>query len=475
MRITLFYPPRPGGGGTNLVPPIGLLYLGAVLEGAGHQVQLLDFTQMEKTGDDLVREVMNSKPEILMISAFTSDVFLLKPIVSKLKKALPRTKLWLGGPHASCVGEKAFLDFPQVDAVFLGEAEESVLSALEFPQTAPAGVIYSGPAQDIKGTHPQQVEDLSSLPIPAWHLAPPEKYRGLPNGVVLRKLPYAPILTTRGCPYRCTFCAGFRITGRNIRHRPLNQVWEEIELLVREYGVAEIHIEDDNFTFDKEYAKRFCEIAIERNLPVLFSTPNGIRLDALDAELLSLMKKAGWYVIHCGIESGSDRILKKIKKSTTTSAIRESIDLIHSHGIPVAAYFILGLPGETRADIEKTIEFSCSSGVEWAQFACFLPIPGSPDGDEFLKNNDMISTGWAAFHNTECPAPPESLTADELKKLQRKAFTRFYLRPGPLFRTAGLLFHKETFTRIIRRGFAYLSGSRASFSQKDFHRNDQEG
>ncbi len=454
MRITLFYPPRPGGSGTNLVPPIGLLYLGAVLEKAGHQVVLLDFTQMEKDGEELIADVVGSNPEILMLSAFTSDVFLLKPVVSTLKKALPRTKLWLGGPHASCVAEKAFLDFPQVDAIFIGEAEESVLEALEFPERAPDGVIYKG--KDMSSTHPRQVLDLSLLPIPAWHLAPPEKYRGLPNGVVLKRLPYAPILTTRGCPYRCTFCAGFRVTGRKIRHRPLDQVWEEIELLVREYGVAEIHIEDDNFTFDKDYAKEFCEIAIRKNLPVLFSTPNGVRLDALDHELLTLMKKAGWYVVHCGIESGSDRILKKIKKATTTAEIKKSIDLIHSHKLPVAAYFILGLPGETKKDIEETIEFSRSSKVEWAQFACFLPIPGSPDGDEFLKNNEMVSTGWEAFHNTECPAPPEHLTAKDLKRFQRKAFMRFYFRPGPILRTTALLFHKYTFVRIVKRGIAYL-------------------
>ncbi len=440
------------------MPPVGLLYLGAVLEKAGHQVVLLDFTQLEKTGNDLVKDVVNSDPEVLMISAFTSDVFLLKPIVSILGEVLPKARLWLGGPHASCVEEKAFLDFPRIDAVFLGEAEESVLEALEFPEVPPAGVIYSG--QELKSTRSRQVEDLSSLPIPAWHLAPPEQYRGLPNGVVLKRLPYAPILTTRGCPYRCTFCAGFKVTGRKIRHRPLSQVWEEIELLVNDYGVEEIHIEDDNFTFDRSYAKEFCEIAIRKNLPVLFSTPNGVRLDALDDELLSLMKEAGWYVVHCGIESGSDRVLKRIQKATTTSEIKKSIELIHSHGLPVAAYFILGLPGETEKDIEKTIEFARTSGVEWAQFACFLPIPGSPDGDSFLKDNDMVSTGWEAFHNAKCPAPPVSLTAYELKKLQRRAFMRFYLRPGPMFRATALLFHRDTFFRIIKRGFSYLFGGR---------------
>ncbi len=460
MNITLFYPPRPGGGGTNLVPPIGLIYLGAVLEEAGHHVTLLDFAMMGTGGDHLVRMVKDSRPDILMFSAFTSDVFILKPIVGSLREVLPDTRFWLGGPHASCVGGGAFRDLPWMDAVFIGEAEESVLEALEFPESPPDGVIYAGdPSRE---TGPRFVADLGSLPIPAWHLAPPERYMGLPNGVVLKRLPYAPILTTRGCPYRCTFCAGFRITGRKIRHRPLEQVWREIELLVDRYGVREIHIEDDNFTFDSEYACEFCRGAIARKLPVLFSTPNGVRLDKLDDGLLELMKQAGWYVIHCGIESGSDRVLKRIKKGTTIARIQENIERIHAHGIPVAAYFILGMPGETREDIEKTISFAVKSGIEWAQFACFLPIPGSPDGDGFLKDHDMSAKGWSDFHNTACPAPPAPLTAMDLKKLQRKAFYRFYLRPGPLLRAVGLLFHRGTFVRMLRRGTAYLFGGGGS-------------
>ena len=457
MRITLFYPPRPGGAGTNLVPPIGLLYLGAVLENAGHQVVLFDFTLLNGTGEYIREMVCTSRPDVLMISAFTSDVFLLKPILAELAGSLPDTRIWLGGPHASCVGGQAFRDFPGIDAVFLGEAEESVLKALEFPREPPDGVIYSQDPD--RSTLPQHVSDLGSLPLPAWHLAPPGQYRGLPNGVVLKRLPYAPILTTRGCPYQCTFCAGYRITGRKIRHRPLDQVWEEIELLVNQFGVREIHIEDDNFTFDQDYAGEFCRIAIEKNLPVLFSTPNGVRLDALDDRLLELMKQAGWYVVHCGIESGSDRVLKRIRKATTTDRIKASIARIHSHGLPVAAYFILGLPGETKEDIEKTIRFSRESGVEWAQFACFLPIPGSPDGDAFLSTHDMAAKGWSAFHNTACPAPPVSITSQQLKKLQRKAFLSFYARPGPMARTLGLLFHRSTFIRILKRSAAYLFGS----------------
>jgi len=456
MRVCLLYPPRPGGRGTNLVPPVGLLYLGGILEREGHSVSLVDAALSGHTGSNLLRDVLNTEPDLIMVSAFTSDVYMLSSQLPRIREALPSVPIWLGGPHASCVGKAAFDDLPQVDAVFIGEAEESIVEALNFPECPPAGVLYR---EDRSSTEAGEVKDLSTLPLPAWHLAPPERYRGLPNGVVLKKMPYAPIITTRGCPYKCTFCAGFRITGRKIRHRPLDQVWREIEMLVCDYGVKEIHIEDDNFTFDADYAREFCREAIRRKLPVLFSTPNGIRLDTLDHQLLDLMHQAGWYIVHCGIESGSDRVLKRVKKATTTDQIRKSIQLIHQHGLPVAGYFILGLPGETVEDMQMTIDFAISSGIEWAHFASFLPIPGSEDGDEYLSKHDLSSKGWSFFHNTACPAPPDSVTRRELKKLQRKAFTRFYFRPAQLARLTGLLFKPGVTLRVLRRAMAYLTGS----------------
>ncbi|MCK7508403.1 MAG: radical SAM protein [Desulfobacterales bacterium] len=161
----------------------------------------------------------------------------------------------------------------------------------------------------------------------------------------------------------CTFCAGFRITGRRIRHRPLSRVWDEIELLVSRFGVREVHIEDDNFTFDADYAKQFCREALVRKLPVCFSTPNGVRLDTLDDELLDLMKRAGWYVVHCGIESGSDRVLRSVRKALSTSVTADRIAMIKRHGLPVAVLHH-GLPGETRKTLKRPSP-SVSSGLDW--------------------------------------------------------------------------------------------------------------
>lgn len=440
------------------MPPVGLLYLGAVLEAEGHRVELVDAARTGRRGASLRSDIEAASPDILMVSAFTSDIEVLSGELPGIAGALPSgSRIWLGGAHASCAGVVALGDLPQVEAVFTGEGERTVLEALRHLEGGPRpsrGVIYRDDPRDVE---PGFVDDLSTLPLPAWHLAPPAQYRGLPNGVVLKRTPYAPIITTRGCPCRCTFCAGFRITGREVRHRPLEQVWEEIELLHSEYGVKEIHIEDDNFTIDREYAAAFCREAVARRLPILFSTPNGVRLDTIDEELARLMKQAGWYVVHCGIESGSDRVLESVRKGITTSLVREKVALLRRAGLPAAGYFILGLPGETEEDIMMTLRFSRTIGLAWAQFAAFLPIPGSEAGDAWLSAHSTGGRSWRAFHNTVCPAPPDGMTAARLKKLQRRAFLGFYLRPAPLLRGLGLLFRPGTAGRLFSRVLAYTT------------------
>lgn len=451
MRCALLHPPRPGA--TNTVPPIGLLGLAAVLEELGHQVVLVDAALTGQTGGPLAESLRAFMPDVLLVTAFSSDVSILRRELRTIRGALGPIPFLLGGPHASCRGADALDDLPEADVIFLGEAEESLPMYLSGAGGRIPGVVLRS---DPWNAEPVHLEDLSSLPLPAWHHAPPRNYRGLPNGVVLKKLPFAPLITTRGCPYRCTFCAGFRITGRRIRHRPLSLVWDEIELLVNRFGVREVHIEDDNFTFDAEYAKEFCREALRRKLPVCFSTPNGVRLDSLDHELLDLMKRAGWYVVHCGIESGSDRVLASVKKALSTKVIAERIALIKSHGLPVAGYFIIGLPGETREDIGKTIAFSISSGIDWAHFATFLPIPGSEAGTGWFGSRSEPEKVWEIFHNTECPAPPDGLTRSQVLRLQRKAFLRFYLRVPQLLAVARQLFRPGVLPYMLERFRAYL-------------------
>jgi radical SAM superfamily enzyme YgiQ (UPF0313 family) len=216
---------------------------------------------------------------------------------------------------------------------------------------------------------------LDKLGIPAWDLIKPYEYPEAQHGAFFKNFPIAPITITRGCPYSCTFCAGNFISGKIFRKRSARHVVEEIKTLHDKYGIREIHITDDNFTLDKDFAKDVLRHIKQMDFKISWSVPNGIRAESLDEELLSLMKETGLYLISLGIESGSDRILKLMKKNTTTSLMKDTIERIRKFDIDIAGFFIIGFPGETLGDIERTIQFSLDLDIIRANFFTYLPHP----------------------------------------------------------------------------------------------------
>jgi len=239
----------------------------------------------------------------------------------------------------------------------------------------------------------------------------------------------APIITSRGCPFPCTFCAARALTGRVIRYRSVENVIREIILLRDRYGVREFHIEDDNFTWKREYVIAFCREIIERDLDLSFSLPNGIRLDSLDREVLTLMERAGFYSLAVGIESGSNRVLALMKKNLTREVIREKIELIKEcTDMRVSGFFLIGYPGETEKEIGETISFSRELPLNLASFLITMPLPGSPLWDDYQKQ-DYQNINWGNFVPSRVVPGLSDIPPDRLKRLQRKATILFYLRP----------------------------------------------
>ncbi len=163
-----------------------------------------------------------------------------------------------------------------------------------------------------------------------------------PHGAFFKQYPVAPIITSRGCPFHCTFCGGHIISGRKIRQRSIKNVMSEIELLYRDYGVREIHIEDDNFTFRKDYVLEFCNHMRSKFPNLTWTCPNGVRIDTLDEEMVEAMRSSGCYALSIGIESGSDKILKLMKKSLNIQKIAEKIEMLKKFDIDINAFFIPG-------------------------------------------------------------------------------------------------------------------------------------
>ncbi len=445
----------------NLMPPLGLGYLASAIRNANN-VTILDCV---KEGFDLKEfrdYVARNRPDVVAFTVFTCDLENVNQSIDAIKKMSPNIITIAGGPHPSGDPSGTLAHLRSLDYAFAGEAEKGFPLLLAEISKEPAkrdlknipGLVWK--SNGMTNMNPKTfTENLDEIAFPSWDLIKLRSYRGVPNGVFTRQYPFAPIIVTRGCPYLCTFCSAHNIVGRKLRYRSINNVMEEIRILHEQFGIREIHIEDDNFTFNLDFAKKFCKRLIELNLPLTYSCPNGIRLDRIDRELLSLMKRAGFYNIYVGIESGSSRILRHMKKKLEPDEILKKVNLIKEVGFEVSGYFMLGYPEETLEDIEETINFARDLPLDWAHFAAFIPIPGS----EIMENEEIKelckSINWSDFFNTDVPFSPRGISRNELKQLQRKAFLKFYLRPAKVVNLIRKL-RKDNLALIIRRIGAYI-------------------
>lgn len=425
------------------VPPIGIGFLVTSLRRKGFKdSHIIDGVKEHLTLEKFKSLILSKNPDVVGIQVFSSDVAMCQKYAKLLRKISPNTILIIGGAHVSGVGKEIFNDFPEAHFAFRAEAEKGLPMliklleggrlvkksiAFEYLEKIP-GLIWKNKNKiilnDIYLEH-----NLDSLGLPAWDLMDIRTYPQAPQGAIFRNWPIAPILTSRGCPYNCTYCANKLGMGQVVRSRSINNIIKEVKLLYYTYGARELHIIDDTFTQNKEKVIEFCKILIKNKIKMTIAFPNGVRLNTLDKEVLSWLKKAGCYSITVGIESGSDKILKDMRKALTTKIIKEKLDLIKQAKIDAAGFFILGYPTETKEDIIKTIKFAKQLPLKRVHFSAFLPLPGTDITEDLKKKGILKKVNWSKLFYTEAPCPPKGMTSKELKKLQRRAFLEFYLRP----------------------------------------------
>jgi radical SAM superfamily enzyme YgiQ (UPF0313 family) len=300
------------------------------------------------------------------------------------------------------------------------------------------------------------LNNLDDIPFPSWDLIDPRTFPVAPQGSFSKSLPIAPIITSRGCPFQCTYCAVVVTTGRNFRMRSVDNIIEEIKYLQKNFGIKEIHIEDDNFTLVKSRVIEFCERLKEENIHINWACPNGVRLDTLDRELLQSMEAAGCYSFAVGIESGSPEIVSDMKRKETVEIMIEKTNLIASATkIRMTGFFMMGYPSETRSDMEKSIKLSLKVPLHRAQFSNFLPLPGTEIYNRLIQRGDITaeSMKWDLFQNNRVVYTPEGISEKELRKIMRKAFARFYFRLPVILGLLGEIHSLGQSRTIIRRVF----------------------
>ncbi|MHA1280723.1 MAG: B12-binding domain-containing radical SAM protein [Candidatus Helarchaeota archaeon] len=303
------------------------------------------------------------------------------------------------------------------------------------------------------------IANLDDLPFPAWDLINPKKYPQIPHGRVMKRTPFAPIFTTRGCPYSCSYCSSCNFWRRKFRKRSAKNIVDEIEYLVKTFGIREIHIWDDNFTLVKSHVVEFCKEILRRKLDLTFCCPNGIRIDSLNEELLILMKRTGFFSLMFAIESGSQEILDRANKKLDLKIVPTIAKLAHDLGYYLPSYFIFGLPGETYKTARQSIEFAKSLPLNAMCSFSAKPLPGSQLFDTFFQHQDISKIDYDFFHFYGADTPIEVTDGTRKLVLPKDAFREFYFRPIQILRVIKdtiRLFHLSELIALIKNFFHFL-------------------
>lgn len=434
-------------------PSLGLGIVASIMEKCGHQVRILDPTREKLTWDEFINLIRRERYDLVGIQVFAHNIASLKKQIDVIKDYSPFSTIICGGGHVSGDPEGTMSLLERVDFGFAGEAEIGLESFLGLKKEdyADHSLLRTVPNlvwrlnNEVVINERKFSESLDEVKFPAWHLMSLSSYPNLPHGTFCKRRPVAPIITSRGCPFRCTFCAAKAISGQKVRYRNIKNVIDEILLLKNNYGIEEFHIEDDNFTFKKEYVIDFCNEILSYKINSSFALPNGVRLETLDKEILVLMEKAGFYSMAVGIESGCDRILKLMKKDLSKKFIKEKVDLIkNSSNFNLTGLFLIGYPGETEEEILETIDFAKKLRLDKASFMFVIPLPGS-DLWKIYKDKGSAKFDWENFFSYKVVEGVSEIPVRKLKSLYKKAMLGFYLRPKIIL---GLIKEIGTYSQV---------------------------
>ncbi|MCP4003423.1 MAG: radical SAM protein [bacterium] len=416
-------------------PPLGVLMLAGYLEKHSvHPVEIIDAQPYEYTYEQL-REILRTKRfDVVGITAMTFtlvDVILTCKLVRQVN---PEAKIVLGGPHVHLYPNET-IRRPEVDFLVQGEGEiafKDLLDKLDRPDLWPSvkGLVYTDTAGQIvnNGIAPS-TNELDTLGMPARHLIDYTKYTSLLG----RSDVVTTMFTSRGCPFRCTFCdRPFSPVLSGFRWRSAKHVADEMEMCA-EMGIREAFIYDDTFTVRKDRVFELCDEIAKRKLD--FRWDVRAHVNTISPELLKAMANAGCDRIHFGVESGNDRMLKVIRKNSNVERLKNVFKWTQDAGIETLAYFIIGQQTETASDIQDSMALAKQLHTNYAHFTIFCPYPGTEIYRRGLESGIIKEDVWGAFAEDpqsgfELPVWEENFTRAELREMLVKCYKSFYLRPS---------------------------------------------
>jgi anaerobic magnesium-protoporphyrin IX monomethyl ester cyclase len=436
--------------------PLGLAYLAAGLEMNGHEVAIIDAAVLNYNDERIIEEIRRYAPDIIGVTCVTPSYQGTLTLAFKLKSMFDLPVL-IGGPHVTAVTEETMRN-PCFNIAVLGEGDFTTVQLLETLRNGGdlakvQGIAFRRDGKLIRTPPRPYIENLDALPLPARHLLP-ELGRYKPTPSAYRYLPQATMITSRGCPYHCTFCDR-SVFGNKYRTRTARNVVDEMELLITKYGANEIRFWDDTFNVDQQRVMEICEEITNRELDVAWTCLG--RINHMNETILKAMAKAGCWQIDYGIESGNQLILNGITKGQTLEMVRRVVGITHKAGIGVRGFFMLGLPGETEATMNDTIRFAKRLSLRSAVFHITTPFPGTELFKLATRSGELrAGTSYDEYmlgFSDDVPYVPTDLTAQCIKHFQSTAYKQFYFRPGFLLRRITEIRTLEDVQRYARAFF----------------------
>lgn len=465
-NILLIFPHRVSlkGYKEELAPPLGLAYIAAVLEQEKYNVKIIDvgaedyynrekvegeYIRLGLSYDELEKSIREFNPDVVGVSCLFSSQFVDMCNICKLSKNIDKNIITVvGGEHPSAMPEES-LEKKYIDFVVIGEGDYSMGDLMKCLNEdgnlqKVDGLGFKKDKKMIINQKVKYIENLDELPLPARHLLPMETYFKInfPQAGTSLKSPNTSIMTSRGCTARCIFCATSKFWGNKFRTRSVEKVLDELEHLKNEYGVKEVQFIDDNLTLDKKRAIRLFNGMIERKLDLVWCTPQGIALWSLDEEVLRKMKDSGCYEITLAIESGDKHVLNQIiRKPLKIEKVEPLVRAARKMGMITKGFFVVGLPGETLEQMQKTFDFAKKLKLDAAAFAIASPLPGTDmyticKEKGYLKKNfsfDKLNYGKGNIET-------EDFTAKEVERLVSK--NTLLINLGLLYRNPVRFFKK---------------------------------
>lgn len=432
----------------GILPPLGILYLAAYMRKNGYEVSVIDGSV--DSYETLMSAIEEKRPDIIGVSALT---FLWKKAVNLLEAVrvqFPEIFLVVGGPHPTFFPKQCFADSPSLDAVVMGEGELTFLELCKALESNGSldnikGLAFRVKSGEIKVNQKrEEIEDIDTLPFPARDLIDIRRYK--PALQQYKILPVTSVMGSRGCPFRCIFCA--HVTGDKTRYRSPQNIINEIRALVGDCGIREISFWDDTMTVNRGRVIELCQIIKRENLKIIWSAQ--ARVNTVDPGMLREMKEAGCWKIFFGAESLIQKNLDILKKGTTSAQIVNAIRWTKEAGIETEASFIFGIPGETYNEAMSDVKDIIKLDPDYMKCFPLTPIPGTELYENAARYGRMVAHNFDYFTENRVVFTPYTMTEQQLADTVSYAYRKFYLRPSYILKRLSRINSIEDLKKGIR-------------------------